>query len=136
MSYFTSMPPRNDPSAPTFDDTYAGLKNYFADLEYLFEDAGILTDHQKKRHAVRYLNSTMHETWIGVHGFQDTTISYAIWNESIFKLYPDSTSVSDLVSLASTTPRHPIPTEQDLAQYFRAFTFLPSRLLSNGRVSL
>src|ERR1700742_2280698 len=135
MSYYTCMPPHGDPSAPTFDGTHLGLKMFFDELEYLFEDAGELTDQQKKAHAKRYLDYRTRETWNSITDLQDPTMPYDAWKRSIFELYPDPTSRFDLTSLVSRTAEQQITSEQELASYHRQFLSISSRLLENGRIS-
>ena len=119
------MPPRNDSTAPKFDESCpCELNQYFRELEYLLADCSVNDETQKKEYAARYLSDDMAETWLGLPEFTDHT--YAEWKAAVLHLYPGAEesaryTLQDLERLVNQTFSTGITTLGHFSDYYRDF---------------
>ena len=81
--------PLRGPGAPTFDpDAHPrSILGFFDDLEYCFELAGVQSDLDKKRHALRYAPESERSFWRSLPAFSDPSTSYADFKRTILAEY-------------------------------------------------
>ena len=101
------MPGRGDQSAPRFDPKQPReLRQYFADLDFVFNRAGINDDTEKKQHACRYVDVDTSELWETLEEYVEALKSYTDFKTAMHALYPGSDeerkwSVADMDQLVS-----------------------------------
>ncbi|KAI0708235.1 hypothetical protein C8Q76DRAFT_575298, partial [Earliella scabrosa] len=120
--------PLRGPGAPTFDpDAHPrSILGFFDDLEYCFELAGVQSDLDKKRHALRYAPDSERSFWRSLPEFSDPSTSYADFKRTILAEYVGTDgrllfTVEDLEDLVSSTAQAGFRTRKDLADYSRKF---------------
>ena len=122
------MPPRNNSTAPKWDESRPReLNQYFRELEYLLADCSIDDENQKKEYATRYLSYDTAETWLGLPEFNDHT--YAEWKAAVLRLYPRAEesaryTLQDLERLVNQTFSTGITTLGHFSDYYRDFQCL------------
>ena len=124
------MPPRNDSTAPKWDESRPReLNQYFRELEYLLVDCSVNDNNQKKEYATRYLSYDTAETWLGLPKFNNHT--YAKWKAAVLHLYSGAGELAcytlqDLKQLINQTFSTSITTLGHFSDYYRDFQLLIS----------
>jgi len=134
------MPARGDHVAPTFDPKQPReLRQYFEDLEFLFNRARVTNATEKKVHACRYVDFDTSELWASLADYA-TVVQYEDFREAIYELYPGSEeerrwSVADMDELTGERLRLGIQNLADLGDYHRQFLAITTFLRSKNRIS-
>ncbi|KAJ3487673.1 hypothetical protein NLI96_g3379 [Meripilus lineatus] len=137
----TSMPPRKHRTAPSFDSTDPhSLRQYFQDLQCLFEACGVASDFERKKFAVGYLHIAESDVWTSLPEFDDPETSFKGFQVAIFVLYPETSldrlySFVELQKLISNTSQAQLSSLESLATFHRQFLAHSSFLLRNNRLS-
>ncbi|KAH9906090.1 uncharacterized protein BXZ73DRAFT_61214 [Epithele typhae] len=135
------MPFRGASGAPTFNPTTdaRSIIGFFEDLDYIFDQAGQLTDQQKKTHAVRYAPDSEKTTWRALEEFTDNTKTYEEFQAAVKKEYvgDNSTglySLRDLDLHVSTTARGTLDSTADFNIYSRQFRTIATVLVAGRQL--
>ena len=102
------MPSQNNSIAPKWDESWPHkLAEYFRELEYLFNDYGIIDNTQQKEYSGPNISYNTVETWLGLPEFAGH--SYQEWKLTVMQLYPstDKAAYYTLSSLACSLKPEP-----------------------------
>src|SRR5882724_1809265 len=125
MSSVPHLPLRGDCGAPSFDPTSpCDLQQYFADLEYLFEQSHIKDTAQKKSSCAYFVDFATRELWQSLPQFSDLLSDFSNFRSVIFHLYPEYDDahrylVADLESLVEERSCHTIESLAEYGEYYR-----------------
>jgi hypothetical protein len=117
------MPGCRDRSAPRFNPKQPReLCQYFADLDFVFNQAGINDDTEKKQHACHYVDVDTSKLWETLEEYVEVLKSYANFKTAVHALYPGSDeerkwSVADMDQLVSEQSCIGIISLGDLGEY-------------------
>src|SRR5882724_2003978 len=90
MTSFPHTPLRGERGAPSFDPTCPrDLRQYVADLEYLFERSGIKDTDYRKFLCAYYADFVTRELWQSLPQFSDSSSDFLTFRSAIFHLYPE-----------------------------------------------
>ena len=123
MAAVIPMPGRGDRSAPKFDPKQPReLRRYFADLDFVFNRAGVTNGEDMKQHACRYVDVDTSELWETLPEYSDAAKPYSDFRTAVYALYPGSDeerkwSVADMDKLVGERSRLGIISLGDLGEY-------------------
>src|SRR5258705_12216444 len=86
-----TMPARGDEDAPHFDpEKPRTLRQFFEDLEFCFDLAGVKDNKQKKIHARRYVEDDVQDLWMSLKAYSEASQTYEDFKKAVYKFYPSS----------------------------------------------
>lgn len=144
----TALPPRGERGAPIFDSRQPlELGRFFSDLEFLFTPHTTLSNEDKKKHAVRYLNMEDEIIWTSLAEYSNvappggTAPTWAQFKDAIYNIYPAASkahcyNMGDLDMLVGNRQRVGISSLHDLAEYHRTFKAISMILISANATTL
>src|ERR1700678_4140489 len=140
MAEIFYMPMRGERTAPIFDSTRArDLPRAFVDIEQLFHRANITDDNKKKKQVVYYTDFDTEQLWKYLPEFDDPTINYADFKNTIMDYYPKAAeflySITDIDSLTDERQRTGMTSVQDLSDYHLQFLAITTWLIKKGQLS-
>jgi hypothetical protein len=139
MATVTTMPARGHATAPKFSpDQPRELRRFFKELEYLFTNAGVTNDDEKKPYAVRYMDADVADLWESIAEF--SAGSYDDFKKAIHGLYPGSEeerkwNMADMDKLVGEQLRIGIYSVADFGTYYRSFIQITKFLIDKIRLS-
>ena len=78
MAYPVPMPARGEHTTPIFDkEKPQEIPRFFDDLEYLLEQAQIISETEKKKQVLRYVDFETEQMWKYLPEFRSTTATYS-----------------------------------------------------------
>ena len=115
-----------------------GLERYFQELEFLFVQANVTSDSEKKRYATIYLDPVDAIVFYTPTEFKDPTKTYEEWKLALEKYFPGSSSaqyctLSDLRRLVEETKKT-LTTQVDLGTFYRKFIAQLTWLIERKRL--
>ena len=85
MASTPHMPARGARSAPAFDPAKPReLRRFFSDLDYLFAASAIEDEAEKKKYAVRYVDTETAEFWEGLPTYSNAEKNYEAFRAEIY----------------------------------------------------
>jgi hypothetical protein len=138
---FANLPGRREKSAPTFDETRPGsLARFFSDLETLCENKGVHDSGDRKKAAVRYVETDIEDLWKTTAAWKDDTKTFQQFRDEVCKLYPGESSdqvycIQDLDVVTGAFSRKGIGSAAALGEYYRKFLVVSRYLIEKGRLS-
>jgi hypothetical protein len=135
------MPSRGERSAPSFDpDKPRELSRFFDELERLFANIGTLTDKEKKKEAIRYVDYDVEVVWKILPEYADQTKTYDNFRDAILVHYPDATgdyvySPNDMERLIGDYQRFGINSDSDLQKFHLKFLAITTWLMEKKMLS-
>jgi len=135
-----SMPARGERAAPTFDRTKPReLIRFFEELEYLFDRAALVSESEKKKHVLRYVDFEVEQLWKTFTEYTDATKTYQDFKTAILIHYPDASgdyvySLRDMDLLIGERQRLGISNMNDLADFHLKFLSITSWLIEKKQL--
>ncbi|KAF8815366.1 hypothetical protein BYT27DRAFT_7129085, partial [Phlegmacium glaucopus] len=134
------MPARGERSAPTFDrNKPRELNRFFDELEYLLDRAALVTELDKKKQVLRYVDFEIEQIWKTFPEYSDPTKTYNQFKAAILVHYPDACgdyvySLRDMDTLIGERQRLGITTINDLSDYHLNFLAITSWLIEKQQL--
>jgi hypothetical protein len=134
------MPARGERAAPTFDRTKPReLIRFFEELEYLFDRAALVSESEKKKHVLRYVDFEVEQLWKTFTEYTDATKTYQDFKTAILIHYPDASgdyvySLRDMDLLIGERQRLGISNMNDLADFHLKFLSITSWLIEKKQL--
>ena len=130
------LPPRGSPDAPSLDpDDPRSVLDFFDDLEYLFEQAGVHGRREKKDHAVRYAPNSEKTIWRSLQEYAEPTKSFIDFKHAVIAEYISDdgqvwSTLRDLEILVTTTAQNGVHSLKEFGEYSRKFRNIAMQLVS------
>ena len=130
------MPMRNERAAPTFDSSKPReIPRFFEDLESLMNRANIITDTEKKKQVLKYIDVNTEQMWKTFPEYILATHTYDDFKKVILDQYPDASdeyvySMRDMDVLIGEKQRTGIATMQELSEYHLEFMAITRWLIT------
>ena len=137
MKGINGMPAPTSNKAPTFNSETSELFKFFEYFEDL-ADACALTDTEKCKIVVRYVDKATKRFWVTLTGYE--THDYDLFKKSVLAQYPGAEkgikyTRRDLELIVAMPSNDDISTETELLQYYRKFRPVAVWLVANNKVS-
>ena len=140
---FVPLPLRGAPDAPAFDGNPQNLFRYFADIEHVCANVGIVpTDDLLIARAIRYLDYDTADLWDCAHPTPPATkFTWVAFKSAVAAFYPGSQDTirrhipAHLETIVATTACTGIHTRSDLGAYYRDFYVVADALYKCNRLS-
>ena len=135
------MPARGKHAAPVFDKAKPReLSRYFADLEDLYTRAQIITEAEKKKWVVYYVDFDTEQIWKTFAEFTNNNKTYTDFKDAILVHYPDATgdyvySIRDMDVLIGERQRIGINNTNDLSEFHLHFLAVTTWLIEKKQLS-
>lgn len=150
------FPARSDRHAPLFvASSPTSLTRFFEDLEELYRkyDAAkrlqnaanptLITEQEKKKQAVNYLDSETHLMWMSLTEYTTVTSTWEQFKTQVYKMYPGSNlsdsrafTVADMNSLIGNWALQGISSKEALGNFYRPYFTITSKLLQHNIISM
>src|SRR5882762_1791216 len=125
-----TMPVCGNEAAPHFDpEKPRTLRQFFEDLEFCFDLAGVKDNKQKKIHARRYVDVDVQDLWTSLKAYSEAAQTYDDFKKAVFRFYPDAEvtkkwTLADLMRVVDQRKNIDLSTLGDLADYYRQFVVI------------
>src|SRR5258705_1057281 len=135
-----TMPARGDEDAPHFDpEKPRTLRQFFEDLEFCFDLAGVKDNKQKKINARRYVEDDVQDLWMSLKAYSEASQTYEDFKKAVYKFYPGSEetkkrTIADLMHVVNERKSIGLISLGDLADYFRQFIVISTFLREKDRI--
>ncbi|KAJ7051039.1 hypothetical protein C8F01DRAFT_1091826 [Mycena amicta] len=135
------MPARGAHTAPKFDSSKPEeFRRYFADVEYLLDQAQIVDETDMKRACTRYLSVQDQELCEGLDEFSKASKTFAEFKKTALALYAGNDedhlyTLKDWDALLGSVSRRGIHTNKELATFYRDFVRMGKFLIGKKRLS-
>ena len=135
------MPVRGDEDTPHFDpEKPRTLRQFFKDLEFCFDLAGVKDNKQKKIHVRRYVEDDVQDLWMSLKAYSEASQTYEDFKKAVYKFYPGSEetkkrTIADLMHVVNERKSIGLISLGDLADYFRQFIVISTFLHEKDRIS-
>jgi len=132
-----AMPAPTSNRAPSFSGETSDLLDFFE----LFEDLALacgLTDAEKCKLLVRYVDQATKRFWVTLAGYESK--NFVTFKASILEQYPGAEkgvhyTIRDLERAVLSSGDGDISTETELLQYYRQFRPIAHWLVTNGKIT-
>ncbi|KAI0633704.1 hypothetical protein C8Q77DRAFT_1056875, partial [Trametes polyzona] len=137
MSQPYRLPPRGASGAPSFDPNHPQtLLDFFEDLEYMLQEAGVVDDQTRKTHAVRYAPSNEKLLWRQFKTFEGDR-SYDDFKREVIREYLGDDgkrlySIGDLKVLVEEATHETFRSASEFKGYSRRFRIVADYLVKHG----
>ena len=135
-----TMPARGHATAPDFDPTQLRtLRQFFQDIETLFERCGVVEDQSRKQWVVRYMPIDVADLCETLATFSPGKL-YKEFRTEIKSLYPGAEderkyTIADVKSLVARRAASPIHNITELLSYYREFFTMTMYLIKQRRLA-
>ncbi|KAG2744841.1 hypothetical protein P692DRAFT_20674088, partial [Suillus brevipes Sb2] len=131
------MPGPSSNKAPSFNGETSELLEFFDYFEDL-ADACSLTDDDKCKFILRYVDTTSKRFWVSLPGYASK--DFPLFKKNILAQYPGAEkgiryAIRDLERVVISHSDSDVSTETELLQYYRQFRPIAVWLVTNGKIS-
>ncbi|KDQ56490.1 hypothetical protein JAAARDRAFT_132650 [Jaapia argillacea MUCL 33604] len=136
-----TMPICGDRTAPVFDGRGEQLRQYFEDLEALFDNCTITADIDKIKYSVKYLKVDDVDWWKSLDEYHVATTAYDAFKKTVYMLYPGvqmerANQRRDLDAIAEKWRNVPITSLETLGNYHREFMMVAKFLIKENKLTM
>ena len=139
---YLDLPFRREASAPRFDPADpSSIRQYFADLDLLFDKHQVSDISDRKKAAVNYTDITTERLWKSGVSYSDQAHSYEDFKAEVIQLYPEALedhqyTIFSLKRLISDRAQTEIRSERELGEYYRGFRLISHHLITKRRLGV